>query len=104
MSSPRYVTKSRRSRASAKRRPNSSRPRQPAGDLNLADHALQAIRAAFGALRTTPFNCRKAGHSPFLRKLVIPFGETGYVAQFEIVNAQEVVVVAVRHQREDDYH
>ena len=74
------------------------------GDLNLADHALQAIRAGFETLRTTPFTCRKAGDSPFLRELVIPFGATGYVALFEIVNAQEVVVAAVRHQREDDYH
>jgi len=74
------------------------------GDLNLADHVLQAIRAGFETLRTTPFTCRKAGDSPFLRELVIPFGATGYVALFEIANAQDVVVAAVRHQREDDYH
>lgn len=55
-------------------------------------------------LKTSPFSCRKAGHSPFLRELIIPFGRTGYVALFEIESANDTVVVAVRHQREDEYH
>lgn len=76
----------------------------PSGDLDLAERALRAIRAGFDTLRTTPFTCRKAADSPFLRELVIPFGATGYVALFEIVDAGEVAIVAVRHQREDDYH
>ena len=42
--------------------------------------------------------------SPFLRELVIPFGASGYVALFEIVGNDRVIVGAVRHQREDDYH
>jgi hypothetical protein len=29
---------------------------------------------------------------------------TGYVALWEIVSASEVLVLAVRHQREEDYH
>jgi plasmid stabilization system protein ParE len=32
------------------------------------------------------------------------FGRSGYLALFEIVGAAEVVVSAVRHQLEDDYH
>lgn len=74
------------------------------GDLDLAQEALDAIRAGVATLRTSPFTCRKAGRSPFLRELVIPFGRTGYVALFEIEDAANVVVVAVRHQLEDDYH
>ena len=36
---------------------------------------------------------------------VIPFGSTGYVALFEIRPAGLLVIVhAVRHQREEDYH
>jgi plasmid stabilization system protein ParE len=73
------------------------------GDLELAERALTAIRAGFETLRAMPFTCRKAGDSPFLRELVI-FGATGYVALFEILDGQEVVIAAVRHQREDDYH
>ena len=74
------------------------------GDLQLAERALDAIRDGLQTLRTSPFTCRKAGSSPFLRELIIPFGRSGYVALFEIESATEVVVVAVRHQLEDDYH
>ncbi len=73
------------------------------GDLSLAEHALAAIRAGFATLKTSPFTCRKAGQSPFLRELIIPFGRTGHVALFEIESASDVLVLAVRHQREDDY-
>ncbi|GAA4404189.1 type II toxin-antitoxin system RelE/ParE family toxin [Quisquiliibacterium transsilvanicum] len=74
------------------------------GDLSLAEQAVAAIRAGFATLKTSPFTCRKAGPSPFLRELIIPFGRSGYVALIEIESATEVVVVAVRHQREDDYY
>ena len=74
------------------------------GDLEIAERALTAIRAGFDTLRAMPFTCRKAGDSPFLRELVTSFGATGYVALFEIIDEQEVVIAAVRHQREDDYY
>jgi plasmid stabilization system protein ParE len=74
------------------------------GDLDLADQALVAIRAGIATLKTSPFTCRKAGHSPFLRELIIPFGHSGYVALFEIFGSTDVIVAAVRHQLEDDYH
>ena len=74
------------------------------GDLALAEQALLAIRAGFATLKASPFTCRKAGESPFLRELIIPFGRSGYVALFEIEGAADVVVTAVRHQLEDDYH
>ena len=74
------------------------------GDLELAEQALAAIRAGVATLKTSPFTCRKASLSPFLRELIIPFGHSGYVALFEIVGATDVVVSAVRHQLEDDYH
>lgn len=74
------------------------------GDLELAGQAVAAIRAGFATLKTSPFTCRKAAQSPFLRELIIPFGKSGYVALFEIVGPSDVVVAAVRHQLEDDYH
>jgi plasmid stabilization system protein ParE len=74
------------------------------GDLDLAEQALVAIRAGFATLRASPFTCRKAGQSPFLRELIIPFGRSGYVALFDIFGSSDVVVSAVRHQLEDDYH
>jgi plasmid stabilization system protein ParE len=74
------------------------------GDPSLAEQALAAIRAGFATLKTSPFTCRKAGQSPFLRELIIPFGRSGYVALFEIEGASDVVVAAVRHQLEEDSH
>lgn len=67
--------------------------------------ALETIRHGLRGLELSPFACRKAepGNNPFLRELVIGFGATGYVALFEIESPQTVTVLAVRHQREDDY-
>ena len=73
-------------------------------DLDLAEKALNAISDGFTSLSRSPFICRKADQSPFLRELIIPFGRSGYVALFEIVHSTLVVIAAVRHQREDDYH
>ena len=75
-----------------------------AGDLRLAEQALAALRAGIATLESSPFTCRKAGKSPFLRELVIPFGRSGCVALFEIEDPSNVDVLAIRHQREDDYH
>ena len=65
---------------------------------------MTAIKAGLGVLERFPFTCRKAADSPFLREIIIPFGSTGYVALFEVIDDKTVVVGAVRHQREDDYH
>jgi plasmid stabilization system protein ParE len=75
-------------------------------DWQLAERALEAIRNAIAGLERSPFSYRKAvgGHNPLLRELVIPFGAAGYVALFEIESSNLVTVLAVRHQREDDYY
>ena len=78
--------------------------REGGGDLLLAEQALDSIRSGVATLKSSPFTCRKAASSPFLRELVIPFGGAGYVALFEIESPADVLVLAVRHQREDDYH
>ncbi len=69
-----------------------------------AERALEAIKGAAELLRFSPFSCRKAlTENTFLRELIIPFGSTGYVALFEIEPGNTVSVLAVRHQREEDY-
>jgi len=73
-------------------------------DIQAAEHALQSITNTLDLLKTFPFTCRKAqANNPFLRELVIPFGSNGYVALFEIEENNMVTILAVRHQREDDY-
>jgi plasmid stabilization system protein ParE len=74
-------------------------------DLPAVKHARKTIAASIQLLEQFPFTCRKAvSDSTYLRELVIPFGGAGYVALFEIEDSETVTILAVRHQREDDYH
>jgi plasmid stabilization system protein ParE len=74
-------------------------------ELDRAQSAIETIRAtAQHQLAITPYSFRKAAQNPVQRELIIPFGGTGYVALYEIVSASKVIVLAVRHQREEDYH
>ena len=72
-------------------------------DWIIPQRALDAIAEGMRLLSWSPYSCRRAqlgnGRS---RELIVPFGGTGYIVLFEIVN-DDVVVGAVRHQREEDY-
>ena len=73
-------------------------------DISAAESALEAIKGAIELLRFSPFSCRKAlPDNSFLRELIIPFGAAGYVALFEIEPGNTVSILAVRHQREEDF-
>lgn len=73
-------------------------------DWRLASRIIDSIETAMALLATTPFAGRSAtGGDASLRELVIGFGHGGFVALYEIESADVVTVLAVRHQREDDY-
>lgn len=72
-----------------------------AWDIDAAERSYLAIQRAIKLLEEFPFSCRKAaGGNSFLRELIVPF----YVVLFEIEDDHAVTVLAVRHQREEDYH
>lgn len=71
-------------------------------NFEVPERALAAIASALRALAFSPFMGRKV-RSQFEREIVISFGRTGYVAYYKVTEAA-VVVGAVRHQRESDYH
>jgi len=74
-------------------------------DVKAAEKALITIEKAWELLESFPFACRKVeSDNPFLREFLISFGNSGYVALFEIEESDVITVLAVRHQREDDYH
>lgn len=74
-------------------------------DIAAAKHALAAVIEGVAMLRQFPFSCRKADPAdPFLRELLIPFGTAGYVVLYEISDEHTITILALRHQREDDYH
>lgn len=74
-----------------------------APDWTSPQRALDAICEGMQLLSWSPYTCRRAelgnGRS---RELIVPFGGTGYIVLFEIVG-DNVIVGAVRHQREEDY-
>ncbi len=74
-------------------------------DRQAARRTRQAIGKGMEFLRDFPFACRKAvPGNPFLREMLISFGASGYVVLFEIETSDIVTILAVRHQREEDYH
>ncbi|MEO7149787.1 MAG: type II toxin-antitoxin system RelE/ParE family toxin [Rhodanobacteraceae bacterium] len=74
-------------------------------DLRVAKRALEAIDKGVDMLKSFPFTCRKADPAnPFLRELLVSFGSSGYVALYEIEDNKTVTILAIRHQREIDYH
>lgn len=74
-------------------------------DIQAARRAKVAIGKAMAFLKDFPFACRKVSiDNPFLREMLIPFGNSGYVALFEIEDKKTVTILAIRHQREEDYH
>lgn len=73
-------------------------------DPRLARKARDTISRGIDLLKDFPFSCRKASpENPLLRELVISFGSSGYVVLFEIENADTVTILALRHQRQDDF-
>jgi plasmid stabilization system protein ParE len=74
-------------------------------DTEAARRALVAIIKGVELLQQFPFTCRKIdADNPLLRELLVSFGNSGYILQYEIDNEHTITILAVRHQREDDYH
>lgn len=74
-------------------------------DVDAARKALDSIQKGIEFLQEFPFTCRKATpEDPLLREMIISFGARGYVILFEIEDSKTVTILAVRHQREEDYH
>lgn len=73
-------------------------------DVNAAKRALFAIREALMPLQYSPLIGRPVEDREDLRELVIEFGASGYLAIYRFeANLDVVTVLAIKHQREDDY-
>jgi plasmid stabilization system protein ParE len=80
---------------------------ETAEDLLRAQGVLDTLRVAITShLVMSPWSYRKAGdgRTSTRRELIVPAGAVGYVALYEIEGPSSVVVLALRHQLEDDYH
>ena len=69
--------------------------------MDAARRAGQAIEQQFLRLETAAGIGRPYLDVPELRELVIPFGDSGYVALYRHVPAEDAVyILAFRHQKE----
>ena len=69
-----------------------------------AARAGEAIEQSFARLETAPEIGRPYPDAPELRELVIPFGDSGYVALYRHEpNNDTVYVLAFRHKMEAGY-
>ena len=78
-----------------------------ASDEAVAQYALDAIDSAIQAVRRHPYICRKAANGMlgrYWRELIVDFGNSGYLVLFEIIDEETLAIMAVKHQRESDYH
>lgn len=73
-------------------------------DALVAQRAIAAIRDAFLPLQAAPLMGRPVENHAGLRELVIEYGTSGYLALYRHELAcHTVVILAIKHQREDDY-
>jgi plasmid stabilization system protein ParE len=71
-------------------------------DPRSAAVAVETIRDGISILERHPYIGRPAEHG--LRELVISRGRTGYLALYEVVEPEDLILVlALRHQREAGY-
>jgi plasmid stabilization system protein ParE len=73
-------------------------------DLDVLRRLRDAVARALGLLEFSPYSCRKAARAlnDRQRELIVPFGNAGLVAAFE-VRGDVVRVGAIRHQLEQDF-
>lgn len=71
--------------------------------LEFANHILFVISDGIDVLKKHPLVGRQLANG--LRELVISHGSTGYLARYQYDElANLVLVLAIKHQREVDYH
>jgi plasmid stabilization system protein ParE len=69
-----------------------------------AIRAAQAIKHSFTLLQAEPEIGRPLDELPELRELIIPFGESGYIALYRYeVKTNVLYILAFRHQKEAGY-
>jgi len=69
-----------------------------------AAHAAKMIWHRFKQLEKEPQIGRPFDPYPIFRELIIPFGESGYIALYHIDTENSlVIIVAFRHQKETGY-
>ena len=70
-------------------------------DEGVADSAIEIIITSFERLEQMPLIAPLVDGRNDIRKFIVPFGQSGYVAFYEYLHATDTVVIAtIMHQRE----
>ncbi len=73
-------------------------------DPKIGERAIIAINSALRLLITNPLAGRPVKNRVELRERVIVFGNQGFIALYKFdLYTEEIVVLAIRHQREAGY-
>lgn len=73
-------------------------------DKHVAGRALEAVKSAILTLKDHPLIGKKFNNDPDLSEKIVPFGKTGYTVLYHYdAFIDEVIILAVRHQREAGY-
>lgn len=73
-------------------------------DPSAAERAINAIIESFSTLQKMPLIGSPVVDRKGLRKLVIDFGDTGYTALYSLNEKTDTLqVLAIKHQKENDY-
>ena len=68
-----------------------------------AQRAQQALLQAIESLQRMPQAHRPVQDMPGHRELIVKFGAQGYVVRYHYAQGAEIVVLRMRHQREDGF-
>ena len=71
-------------------------------DETVPTRFMSAVERGLEILGFAPHTCRRCEAAPRWRELVVSFGQSGFVVLFEIRD-HEVLLLAMRAQREEDY-
>ena len=70
-------------------------------DERVADNSIETIISSFERLEQMPLIAPYVDGRNDIRKFIIPFGQSGYLAFYEYIEITDTVVIAtIMHQRE----
>jgi plasmid stabilization system protein ParE len=70
-------------------------------DERVADNSIETIISSFEQLEQMPLIAPYVDGRNDIRKFIIPFGQSGYLAFYEYIEVTDTVVIAtIMHQRE----
>jgi plasmid stabilization system protein ParE len=72
-------------------------------DAHTVKRAVTEIRKAIKTLKVQPDRFRPVPDKINHREIIIDFGASGYIARFYKKSEDEIIIIAIKHQLENDF-